>query len=138
LNISFQSGPLETQGTIPACPMQRADSEDLSSCLDPFHGRILWVMLSGFDDGDHRMVGLMPVHEAVQSMVMWAVVQKEPCVSAVPRLPAVTACPSSWNVLQPILCPNGCTSLCVYTDTHTSSSQHKYIFKIYCSGKPSE
>ena len=78
---------------------------------------------------------LMAVQQAVESMVTWAVLQKELCV---PSLPAVIACPSSWNVHPPILCPNGCASLCVYTDMHTRSSQHKYIFKIYCSGKPSE
>lgn len=67
-----------------------------------------------------------------------AVLQKKPCAFSAPSLPAVTACPSSWNVHPLNLCPNGCVSLCVYTDMHTSSSQHKYIFKIYCSGKPSE
>ena len=92
-------------------------------------------MLGGSEAGDNRWVDLMPMQQTVESMVTWAVLQEEPCVLS---LPAVAVCPSSWNVRPPILCPNGCASLCVYTDTHTSSSQHKYIFKIYCSGKPSE
>lgn len=138
---SLPAWTLADSGTIITCSVPRMDFR--TPAPSPLQGAVLLLRVlchlkapslsletgntSGFGGFDARA----PSCGNVVTHMGWSPPEE-------PEASCCHHCPSTYNTHPSTLGLNGYTSLCVYTDTHIRSSLHKYIFKIYCSGKTGE